>query len=340
MFQNPLLGRERAFTLVELLVVIGIIALLIAILLPVIRKARQAAEGALCLSNLRQVGQTMIMYRNETGRLPMFWMLRAGFNDAPVAKNGTGTIMGYATYHHGGMSTHDQLNLLYLTESEKPLNRYMYKSVGLPDHWNGVKLPANQRVERDVFRCPADPDGIGRPGYKIDNIPGIHSPYVRYGTSYLTNRGFVHDPQLWQMFWRYMTSPWTHAKVDSYNHAMSRTVSKWNASRTYLAADMWFIWSLFYHKEIRGMHGSQPQHNVVFMDGHAQPVLVTDTDFGAFGPRVAGRYVVKRFGDFSEYDDRYPPPKSAQTPGGFTTSDPDGTTAGNGDGGQNPRPAG
>ena len=73
MVSNPSLGSRRrrtrgpsgAFTLVELLVVIGVIALLIAMLLPALQAARQAAAASKCMVNLSEIGRALHMYAGD-----------------------------------------------------------------------------------------------------------------------------------------------------------------------------------------------------------------------------------------------------------------------------------
>ncbi len=66
--------RCRAFTLVELLVAVGVIGILAALLFPVVNKARSQARKTTCLSNLRQVGLALNLYEQDWGQYaPQGW---------------------------------------------------------------------------------------------------------------------------------------------------------------------------------------------------------------------------------------------------------------------------
>jgi len=91
---------RRAFSLVELIVVVGLIALLISMLLPAIRKSREDAQRVTCASQLRQIGMGFIAYANENhGNLPAWsgWHVYP-HGSSPYDEPGLGWVEEMAPY--------------------------------------------------------------------------------------------------------------------------------------------------------------------------------------------------------------------------------------------------
>jgi prepilin-type N-terminal cleavage/methylation domain-containing protein len=158
------MSRRKAFTLVELLVVIGIIAVLVGILLPTLSAARRAANTVACLSNVRQLAMAALLFAHEhNGYVPTSsddqW---AKAND-PLRKK-----WAYRTEssHKDGVVIYDWASSLL-------------PYLGIKGNPTFITAPQSQSK---VLRCPSDQwMDDGQPGYSLfNNVTGGFHP-ISYG---------------------------------------------------------------------------------------------------------------------------------------------------------------
>ena len=230
--------KIRGFTLVELLVVIGIIAVLISILLPALTKARQAAISVACLFNLRQLGMAAGMYATDNRDVMPAW----------------------DTYYWVGSSFNG-------SQSWWPYQLANY--LGRKDFAYNNKT----RNKVSLYQCPAADQANGFNGWWNDNCPVNYAISVlsSSGMHYTTNWDWHNQGGPRKYFWlkRNMVKQpetfWVFGDLNKgmcvvpYFISISSQMDNTNGSGT----------PSFRH----GKSNPNGRINVVFLDGHAESLL-------------------------------------------------------------------
>lgn len=183
--------RIRAFSLLELLVVLAISAIVLAILVPSLSAAREAANVARCLSNLREIGRSSYMYMEDEGQPTQPWHLGFDFGGADIDR--------VSEYVYGGFRVEKihpvlgvKVDVRKIQTNDRPYNRYL--------------APMMCEGPVQTYMCPSDsftvtsfPDDPCAVPVRSDNAP----TWSLNGNSYAIN-------------WNWLTSqPWLN-KVTIY----------------------------------------------------------------------------------------------------------------------------
>jgi prepilin-type N-terminal cleavage/methylation domain-containing protein/prepilin-type processing-associated H-X9-DG protein len=236
--------RRSGFSLVELVVVIGIILVLMTILLPVVQRVREAAYRATCASNLGQIGHAIQIYAaNNDGEIPAVYGLATphprpmGWSRPVVDDRGTGS---------GGI-------LLLIS-----------RPVGM----------GNESILRDgaLFACPADPHDR-TPDRFIATVPFRPSfRAMSYLYWYVPQGG---DSCRWWLSPPDKPMPWDHGAYAGYER---HNVAQRGAASIAILVELWALHYIDYPPH--GDHGLGG--NVSYLDGHVGWVPAIDVPDARF----------------------------------------------------------
>jgi len=168
-------SKRTGFTLVELLVVIAIIGILVALLLPAVQAAREAARRMQCSNNLKQIGLAFHNYHDTNGAFPM--------------------TNGWSSHPRGWTRQHftDKVRILPFIERQPEWDKLDKDNGDIYSGGWGPKGSAQSLSGRlPVFNCPSNPNDLGNGQanftYAINNGTA-HDPPHRNGGNWTQRRG-------------------------------------------------------------------------------------------------------------------------------------------------------
>ncbi len=201
-------GRSQvraAFTLIELLVVVAIIAILAAILLPALKRAREAALRAACLSDRRQNGVSVSLFTvDNDGCLPSATGVR-NYTQGGVTYDGL-EPSGYMTWHPTRAGALD--NPLYEgngAAASQAVSTHENPTDGIVFAW-GTLIRSGNVGSANVLYCPAFKRTGDTPHENLDQYPDRfkiwETPQVSVNTGGYSYRHQLGVSQLWYVHWK------------------------------------------------------------------------------------------------------------------------------------------